>query len=114
MSRRRKTSNDQADDDDLDGSDEGEALDEALGSLNVGDEGQTRYFGRSACVEVGFSHRYLLCLLIRSPCQRLFKVGSTCESPQRNSALTIMTSIRTVALLLQLPRLTYWFPRKWR
>lgn len=52
FSRRRKPSTDQADDDEHEESDEGEALDEALGSLNVGDDGRTRYFGRSACVEV--------------------------------------------------------------
>jgi hypothetical protein len=52
LSRRRKTLNGQADEDEHDESEEGENLDEALGSLNVGGDGQTRYFGRSACVEV--------------------------------------------------------------
>lgn len=61
MSRRRKASNGQGDDDE---SDEGETLDEALGLLNVGSEGQTRYFGRSACVEVCYFDECLVYLLI--------------------------------------------------
>lgn len=52
LSRRRKASNGPVDDEEHDESDDGETLDEALGSLNVGGDGQARYFGRSACVEV--------------------------------------------------------------
>ncbi|KAF8531604.1 hypothetical protein JB92DRAFT_3104768 [Gautieria morchelliformis] len=56
-SRRRKTLNGQGDEDEHDESEEGENLDEALGSLNVGGDGQTRYFGRSACVERLFKYQ---------------------------------------------------------
>lgn len=50
--KRRMMPSGQVEDDENDGSEDSETLDDALGSLNVGDEGRARFFGRSACVQV--------------------------------------------------------------
>ncbi|KAF8588860.1 hypothetical protein K439DRAFT_1384027 [Ramaria rubella] len=57
VAKRRKGANGQADVDEHDESEEGEVLEEALGSLSMGNEGQARYFGRSACVERLFKYQ---------------------------------------------------------
>ena len=50
--KRKKMPSGQVEDDENDGSEDSETLDDALGSLNVDDEGRARFFGRSACVQV--------------------------------------------------------------
>ncbi|KAF8531387.1 hypothetical protein JB92DRAFT_3138902 [Gautieria morchelliformis] len=54
---RRETLNGQADEGAHDESEEGGSLDKAFVSLNVGGDGQTRYFGRSAYAEPLFKYQ---------------------------------------------------------
>lgn len=68
LAKRKKDQNGHGhgDDEENEDSEEGEFLEEALGTLNIDDEGRrARYFGRSACVEVCL--RFLAGLFLAEP-----------------------------------------------